>query len=156
MDNREELAALEQEIQRLREELASLDELPRERRLGTVSDLKGTGDITTSISKGVRSIPGGQDRYYLDLYLLQKERDRLAKETSWTKRRRLRAGRRLADISRQMGEKEEKAIQGMAILTAEAAAEQGRRPETVPRNKRPKQKKYEYKEAEWKRMPVDY
>ncbi|MFQ5873054.1 MAG: hypothetical protein ACE5JL_04545, partial [Dehalococcoidia bacterium] len=118
------------------------------------SDLRGVQDMTTSVSKGIRSMPGGQERYYLDLYLLQKERERLKKETTWIKKRRLRIGRKVADIGKDMAEKEEKAIQGMEILSAEPAAKSGQQPETAAKDKTPK--KYEYKEEEWKTVSMEY
>ncbi|MFQ6031030.1 MAG: hypothetical protein ACE5Q6_26495, partial [Dehalococcoidia bacterium] len=60
-----DLKAMELENQRLREQIAQLDELPRKKHGGTVSDLKGVGDIPTGISKHVRSMPRAEDRYYL-------------------------------------------------------------------------------------------
>jgi len=156
MDEQEERAALEREIQQLREELASVDELPRENRPGSVSDLKGASDITTSVSKGIRSIPVAHDRYYLDLYLLQKERDRLAKETTSIKKRRMRIGRKLGDIGKDMASKEQMAIQQMTILTGQPHPAQGSQPETPPKKKKPAQKKYEYKEEQWKQISINY
>ncbi len=155
MNDNGERAALEQENQRLREELARLDEMPRKKR-PTVSDLSGVSDLNTGISKGIRSMPGAEDRYYLDLYLMQKERDRLAKETSTLKKRRLRIGRKVADIGQDMAEKEEKAIQHMAILMEEPTPGQKKGPGTPASDKEPKQKKYEYKPEEWKEISLDY
>jgi len=153
MNDEEKLAALERENQSLRGRLASLDELPREKKFGTVSDLKGVQDMTTSVSKGIRSMPGTQDRYYLDLYLLQKERERLAKETTWIKRRRLRVGRRVADIGKEMVEKEEKAVKNMAIFSPETAVGKANRPAVAGDEKRA-QRKHEPKE--FKTMIFDY
>ena len=145
---------LERENQRLREQLASLDELPRKKKVGTVSDLKGVQDMTTSVSKGIRSMPGGQDRYYLDLYLLQKERERLVKETTWIKKRRLRVGRKVADVGKEMVEKEAKVIGKMEWLSGEPAGDNSRRPETLVGGQEPPQKKPEPKEV--KTMTIDY
>lgn len=150
----EKLVALERETQRLRERLADLDELPREKKFGTVSDLRGVQDMTTSVSKGIRSMPGGEDRYYLDLYLMQKERVRMAKETTWIKKRRLRVGRKVDDIDKEMAKKEEKAIENMAILSPEAATDKAKFSGTPPADKDRSQKKHEPKGQ--KTITIDY
>lgn len=161
MDKKINLADLERENERLRRHLAELDELPRKKRTSTVSDLRGVQDMNTSVSKGIRSMPGQEDRYYLDLYLLQKERERLVKETRWIKKRRLRVGRKVADIDKDRAEKEEKALPGMTILADEPSttkAESGEKPveEKAIGKKQKAPKRYEYKEEEWNRFTLEY
>lgn len=161
MDKKINLADVERENVLLRKQLAELDELPRRKGGGTVSDLKGVQDITTSVSKGIRSIPGQDDRYYLDLYLLQKERERLVKETATTKKRRLQLGMKVSHIDKEMAEKEEKALADMTILSseptiseAEAHEKRGKEKATGRNQKAPK--RYEYKEEEWNKFTLEY
>ena len=158
MNNKEKLAtleALEQENRRLREELVRLDEMPRKRR-PTVSDLSGVSDLNTGISKGIRSMPGAEERYYLDLYLMQKHMERMKKMTGWIKKWRLRIGRKFEDVSEEKVKKEGVALQHMAILMEEPTPGQKKGPETAASDKEPKQKKYEYKPEEWKEISLDY
>ena len=161
MDEKINLADLERENERLRRQLAELDEMPRKKRAGTVSDLRGVQDMSTSVSKGIRSMPGQEDRYYLDLYLLQKERERLVKETRWIKKRRLRVGRKVVDIDKERAEKEEKALPGMTILSgeptkSEAKSQEKEGKEKAIDKKQEAPKRYEYKEEEWSKFSLDY
>ena len=155
------LADLERENGRLRRQLAQLDEMPRKKRAGTVSDLPGVQDMNTSVSKGIRSMPGQEDRYYLDLYLLQKERERLVKETRWIKKRRLRVGRKVVDLDKDRAEKEEQALPGMTILSSEPATSKAESAgktvkEKAIGKKQAAPKRYEYKEEEWNKLGLDY
>ena len=161
MDKKINLADLERENERLRRQLAELDEMPRKKRSGTVSDLRGVQDMNTSVSKGIRSMPGQEDRYYLDLYLLQKERERLVKETRWIKKRRLRVGRKVTDIDKDRAEKEEKALPSMTILAGKPSttkAESGEKPakEKAVGKKQETPKRYEYREEEWHKFNLEY
>lgn len=144
-DIREQIKVLERENRRLRELAASLDEMPRKRRGGTVSDLKGIEDIHTGITKRVRSMPGGEDKMYLELYLLQKEQQRLVKETTWVKKRRLRIGNRYEDNKKEIADREEKALEQMSVLSPEAAT--GQRGEAKAKEAEPKK---------WDTMTVDF
>lgn len=154
MDEKINLADLERENERLRRQLAELDEMPRKKRAGTVSDLRGVQDMNTSVSKGIRSMPGQEDRYYLDLYLLQKERERLTKEVASVKKRRLHLGMKVSQIDEEMAEKEEKALQDMTILSAESP-EKPVKGKAIGK-KRQAPKRYEYKEEEWNKFTLDY
>jgi len=161
MDKKIGLADLERENERLRRQLAELDELPRKKSTGTVSDLPGVQDMNTSVSKGIRSMPGQEGRYYLDLYLLQKHRERLVKETRWVKKRRLRVGRKVVDLDKERADNEEKALPGMTILSSEpteSKAESGEKPAKgkTPGKKPEAPKRYEYKEEEWARFTLEY
>jgi hypothetical protein len=154
MDNRTNLADLERENERLRKQLAELDEVPRKKGIKTVSELKDVQDMTTSVSKGIRSIPGRDDRYYLDLYLLQKERERLAKEIASQKKRRLHLGMKVSQIDEEMVEKQEKALQDMTILSTERHAKPVKEKTSGKKQKAPM--RYEYKEEEWNKFTLEY
>lgn len=161
MDKKINPADLERENERLRRQLAKLDEMPRKKGAGTVSDLPGVQDMNTSVSKGIRSMPGSEDRYYLDLYLLQKQRERLVKETRWTKKRRLRVGRKVIDLDKERAEKEEKALPGMTILSSEPTtskvAPQGKTAEGKAIGKKDEiPKRYQYKQEEWNKFNLEY
>ena len=161
MDKKINLADLERENERLRRQLAELDEMPRKKRAATVSDLRGVQDMNTSVSKGIRSMPGQEDRYYLDLYLLQKERERLVKETRWIKKRRLRVGRKVTDIDKDRAEKEEKALPLMTILsgeptTSKVESQEKEGKEKATGKKQEAAKRYEYKKEEWNKTTLEY
>jgi len=155
MDKRTNLADLEMENERLRKQLAELDEMPRKKGIKTVSELKDAQDIATSISKKIKSVPPRQgDHGYLDLYLLQKERDRLAKEISALKKRRLHLGMKVTDIDKEMVEKQEEALQDMKILSAEHHAKPVK--EKASGKKQEASKRHEYKEEEWNTLTLEY
>jgi hypothetical protein len=149
MGNREELAAFKQDTRRLRGNLARLGEAPEGEPGATAGEPKGVRrpkgllDIHSSLSKHIHSVPARNERYYLDLYLLQIERGRLTQEAASLEKRSTRIQRRLAEISSEMAEKQQNATQSNGS-------------EAPPRNRKPPQKKYEYKEEEWKQMPVHY
>ena len=82
----------------------------------TVSDFKGVPDIKTAISKHIRSMPRQDDRYYLDLYLLQKEQQRLEREAGWADKRKKRVQKRASDVQQEIAAQEKKALEGMSIL----------------------------------------
>lgn len=117
-----------------------------------VQHLKGVQDIGTGLNKRMRAIPKREEHYYLDLYLLQKERERLAQEGVSIGKRRLRLGRRLAGIQEEMVEKEQKARENMDSPAGPARGS-NRRPKAPSRSK---PKKNEYKEEEWQRISINY
>jgi len=146
------LADLKGENKELRRQLAELDELPNTRRLTrkSVSDLKGVQNVATSLSEGISSIPSGrEDHYYLDLYLLQIERERLVKEVASIKRRRLRLGRKVSHLDREIAAKEKKALQAMTILSAGSLKKIKAKKQETP-------KRDENKEKEWNKLTLEY
>ncbi len=149
MGNKEEIAARKQGVRRPRGNLARLGDAPEGECAMAVSNargvrhLKGVQDINTGVSRAMHSVPPRSDRYYLDLYLLQMESERLNQEAASLEKRNTRIQRRLAEISSEMAEKQQKATQSKGS-------------ERPPRNKKPPQKNYDYKEEEWNRMPVNY
>ncbi len=161
MDKKINLADLERENERLHRQLAELDEMPRKKGAGVISDRRGVQDITTSVSKGIRSISGGEERYYLDLHFLQKERERLVKETASTKKRRLQLGMKVSHIDKEITKKEGKALADMTILSGEpttAKAESGEKTvkEKALGKKQEERKRHEYKEEEWNKFTLEY
>jgi hypothetical protein len=154
MDNKINLADLEKENEQLRRQLAEFDELPNKTGGGRLGDLKGVDSINTGLSQGISSIPRGDDNYYLDLYLLQIERGRLAKEIASIKRRRLHLGRKVSRVDKEIAKKEKKALQNMATLPAESPEKPVK--EKVKGKKRQAPKSYEYKEEEWDKLTLEY
>jgi hypothetical protein len=146
------LADLERENEELRRQLSELDELPNTRKFArkSISGLKGLQNIATSSSKGVSSIPGGrEDRYYLDLYLLQIERERLVKEIASIKRQRLQLGSKVSRLDKDIAAKEKKALMSMAILSAES-------PKKIKEEKQEAPETHQYQEEEWNKFPLEY
>ena len=149
MGSRQKLAAFKQDVRRPRGKLARPGEAPEGECAGAASNargvrhLKGVQDINTGVSRAMHSVPPRSDRYYLDLYLLQMESERLNQEAASLGKRNTRIERRLAEISSEMAEKQQKAIQGTG-------------PETPLGNRKPRQKGYKYNEDEWNRMSVNY
>jgi hypothetical protein len=141
MDDKEETAAIRQDVRRAGGKPGRPAQTPKGEPDRTASQargvrhLKGLQDIHSGVSKGVRSVPPRNDRYYLDLYLLQMERERLTQEATALQKRNARIQRRLAEISSEMADKEQRATQGV---------------------KSPPQKKHEYKQEEWNRMSINY
>jgi hypothetical protein len=149
MGNKGKLAASKQDGRRPRTRLARPGEAPEGECAGTASNargvrhLKGVQDINTGVSRAMHSVPPRSDRYYLDLYLLQMESERLNQEAASLGKRNTRIERRLAEISSEMAEKQQKAIQGKGS-------------ETPLGNRKSRQKGYAYNEDEWNRMSVNY
>ena len=158
MEKKINLADLERENECLRKQLAELDELPSTKKPAGkgVATLKGVQDIPTNVGNKIRSVPPTRqdDRYYLDLYLLQKERDRLAQGIALIKKRRLQIGIKVTDIDKEMAKKQEKALADMTILSTEHHEKPGEKKTTGRNQKAPK--RYEYKEEEWNKFTLEY
>lgn len=141
MDDKKGIAALRHDVRRARRKPARAGQSPGGEPDRTASQargvrhLKGLQDIHSGVSKGIRSVPPRNDRYYLELYLLQMERERLTQEATSLQKRNTRIQRRLAVIASEMAEKEQKVTQNA---------------------KNSPQEKHEYKEEEWKRMSINY
>lgn len=158
MNERDKRAAMERERSQPSDEVTGDDNAGERDQQGSgsplrgVQHLKGVQDIGTGLNRRMRAIPKREEHYYLDLYLLQKERERLAQEGVSIGKRRLRLSRRLAGIQEEMVEKEEKARENMDS-PARPARDRGKRPKAPPKNK---PKKNEYKEEEWQRISINY
>ena len=133
--------------------MADMNEEEQASRKGgkSVSDLKGVQDIRTGISKRIRSMPNRQDKYYLDLYLLQKEQQRLTQEARGIRNRQRRVRERIAESRREVATQEEKALQEMTILKEGAQGEPTQQ-QDGPETKR----KDKYNKDEWKTMSLEY
>jgi len=159
MDKKTNLADLERENECLRRQLAELDELPMRENGRAVSELKGLPNINTSVSKKIHSVPPGRgDHDYLDLYVLQKERERLVKEARWIKKRRLQVGMKASNVDKEMAKKQEKALQEMTLASEPPASQPDKKPveEKATGKKQKAPKRYEYKEKEWNKFTVEY
>lgn len=141
MDDKKGIAALRHDVRRAPRKPARAGQSPEGEPDRTASQargvrhLKGLQDIHSGVSKGIRSVPPRNDRYYLELYLLQMETERLTQEATSLQKRNTRIQRRLAAIASEMAEKEQKVTQNA---------------------KNSPQEKHEYKEEEWKRMSISY
>lgn len=149
---------MEREDSRPSDEVTGADQAAERDQQGSgsslrgVQHLKGVQDIGSALSRRMRAIPNREEHYYLDLYLLQKERERLTQEGVSIGKRRARVGRRLAGIQEEMIEKEQKALENMNS-PARPVRDRGKRPKAPPKSK---PKKYEYEEEEWQRMSINY
>lgn len=103
-----------------------------------VTDISSLRDIRSMRSVGRRSIPTVQSSSYLDLYVLQKERERLEKERSFLEKRRRGIERRLKEIQEQMETLEKSAQGGSGGGGVESAFTKGP------------------SEKQWKRMALKY
>lgn len=68
----------------------------------SVTQLKSLGDIRTTISTHARSTPRQQGSTYLEVYLLDKEKQRLETELAMLTKRQKRIERRLDEIGESM------------------------------------------------------
>ncbi len=162
MDKKINLADLELENERLRRQLAELDKLLNKEKPASrgISKLRGMQDVAANIGKKIHSAPPRQgDNDYLELYILQKERDRLDKETALLKKRRLQLETKISNVNKAIAEKEEKALRGMTIslnepLTSQADEKPGEEKTLIKKRESPK--RYEYKEEEWNKFTLEY
>ncbi len=100
---------------------------------------RGVEHIRTARSGSLRSVPRKQDDYsYLDLYILDKERERLENELSYVGKRGGRASKRLEEIKLKMEDLKRK---------LEDAKNEEEVKETVNGTSR---------EKKWKVMKIDY
>ena len=98
---------------------------------------RGVENIKTMKSRGLRSIPRSQNDSYLDLYMLNKEKERLEKELSHSGKRSERASKRLQAIGSRIEKLEKSSLPGDKDKAKEAVG-----------NKAPKK--------DWKVMSIDY
>lgn len=66
----------------------------------SITQIKSLGDMRTTISTHARSAPRQQGSTYLEVYLLDKERQRLETELSMLAKRQRRVEARLGEISK--------------------------------------------------------
>jgi predicted nucleic acid-binding Zn-ribbon protein len=76
--------------------------LKEEKMVRGATELSGLRDIRTLHSSKKRSIPRVQSSAYLDLYMLQKEKDRLEKEVHIVDKRKKNIQKRIEEINTEM------------------------------------------------------
>ena len=91
-----------------------------------VTDVSGLREIRSLHSTGKRSIPRVQSSAYLDLYMLEKEKERLEKEAALLEKRSRAIRKRLGDIQRQTEVLEKSARQEVSGGGVESAFRKGR------------------------------
>jgi len=101
-----------------------------------ITDVAGLQNIKSLHSTGKRSIPRLESSAYLDIYMLQKEKERLEREIYMMEKRKSAIQKRLADIHEEM-----------EVLQKSAQQE---RPQKVNIVKTKKEEK------RWKRMALNY
>jgi hypothetical protein len=155
MAERDELAAMERQDSQLTDEATGADReserVPQRKgsSLRGVQHLRGVQDIGTGLNRRMRAIPKRDDHSYLDLYLLQKERERLTQEGVSIGKRRTRLARRLAAIRDEMADKERKALENISS-PARPTRSRSRRPGAPSKGRHPHQ------DEDWQRMPINY
>ena len=111
------------------------------------SELKGLGDLRTSITTHLRSKPAQEGTEYLELYLASNEKKRLAKLTqTWEKQQR-RAQERHTAVNQSVAKLEEKVGLEKTVETdplTKPSAGDGQAP--AP----------DYTRRQWKKMSLDY
>ncbi|MBI2958592.1 MAG: hypothetical protein HYY32_07100 [Chloroflexi bacterium] len=109
----------------------------------SVTQMKSLGDMRTTISTHARSTPHEKGSTYLEVYLLDKEKQRLETEMAMLEKREKRIQTRLNDIKEAMGGL-------LAKMNEEGAAPDGVEGGTISggaRSSRP---------ANWKKMSIRY
>ena len=111
------------------------------------TELKGLGDLRTSITTHVRSNPAREGTEYLDLYLASTEKKRLARLIhTWEKQQRRTQARHVA-VSKSMAKLEEKvALERRTDTTLPPDPSAGESKATAP----------DYTRRQWKTMDVEY
>lgn len=71
-------------------------------RVKSLTDVQGLRGIKSMHSTSKRSIPKAQSSAYLDLYILQKEKDRLGREEFVLEKRKEEIQKRVKEIEQQM------------------------------------------------------
>ncbi|MEW6410768.1 MAG: hypothetical protein AB1488_11800 [Nitrospirota bacterium] len=102
-----------------------------------VSDISGLRNIKSMHSGGKRSIPRVASSAYLDLYMLQKEKERLEKEDAILEKRKAAIQKRLEDIKKE-------------IEILKALEEKGRQADREEVTEEASQEK------KWKKMSLSY
>lgn len=104
-----------------------------------VSDISGLRNIRSMHSAGKRSIPRVAGTAYLDLYMLQKEKERLEKEDAVLEKRKAAIQKRLDDVNKEI-----------EMLKALEEKEKGRQAD------REEVTEEESQEKRWKKMSLSY
>lgn len=113
----------------------------------SVTEAKGLCDLRTATSHHITSLPPLKGTAHLDLYLLDRERQRLEKELSRMEMRSRRINSLLQDIKKKMEGLNESAQQGHGLLNSHSTERtKGKQGAPAKRNGHGK----------WKKMAVEY
>ena len=113
-----------------------------------VDSLKGLHAVRTMQSSKKRSIPRIQSSAYLDLFMLQKEKDRLIKENERLLMKMEQTNKRLVEIDIDINK-----LQETEITTTQAKTDTGFKKYDFTQST---QKQGEKKKKEWKKMSLNY
>jgi len=111
-----------------------------------VTHMKSLGDIRTVTSHHVGSKPPLEGSTHLNLYLLDKEKQRLEQELALVQKRQGRIHGRLAEIRKSMEKVKEAAQQEQAAQSSLANPATGQQAASIQ----------EHGSRQWKRLAVDY
>ena len=109
---------------------------------------RGMQDIKTVRSPRIHAVPRRDDNYYLDLYLLHKEQQRLEREAARLEEQWGRVQERKSDVQREMAVHEQRVLQGLGTL---GESPPGHRLGSSNGESNPSDK-----HKKWTRMPVEY
>ena len=113
----------------------------------SVTEIKSLGDVRTHISTHARSAPRRKGATYLEVYLLDKERQRLETELTALSRHRSRIEPRLQEIRASLGNLVRKAQEEGSLKPGPAASPSEEKPRPKARGSHPQ---------EWTTIPVEY
>lgn len=112
-----------------------------------IKDFKGLGDLRTSLSARVRSMPKQKGTAHRDMYLLSKEKERLEDELT-----------RLERLQKRVGDRLKETVEIIVKLHQEALADEAYQgaftptPSVEVRTPPPRLSG----DAQWKTIPLDY
>ena len=109
-----------------------------------VSDISGLRNIRSMHSTGKRSLPKNQSSAYLDLYMLNKEKERLLKEDERLSMRKDTIRKRLEEMELEMNRLQKQ----KAEATVKATGNEGSSGGTFTQKDGVKK--------DWKKMPLNY
>lgn len=111
----------------------------------SVNDIKSLGDVKSAISSHARAMPRLKGSTYLDVFLLDKERQRLETELAMLDKRKRRIEQRVAEIQQAM----EKMISRAQAASAAGAGESAGEP-SAPATSR------ETGPGAWRTLSIEY
>lgn len=111
-----------------------------------VTEIKSLGDMRTATSHHITAKPPLKGTTYLDLYLLDKEKQRLEKELFQLAQRQRRINERLTEIAKSMDKLAEAAQEEQKIERPSATTATGKQAATIQQDKG----------RQWKTMALQY
>ena len=122
----------------------------------TVTDARGLSNLGTAISKRIRSRPPQEGTAHLELYLLDKERQRLRAELAYLEQRRQHFHRRLKEILEEMTRLTQEALADDGNYGGVEVSPPGNGNGHVPGNGNGHVPAPDYTRGQWKTIPIDY